>query len=187
VKFDWRQTFSFYQRLSSRERTLVGVAGGALLVILLYTLVWDPLAQGRELLTRHIALREHDLSQMEQMRETYLELLRQYEASQAVLDRVDEKFSLFPHIEATVSQVVGRDHIISMNPQNKVIADAYRQESVELKLSSISLEQLVNMLYQIEKGPHPLRVTRLQVKKRIREPHSFDITATVSMLKALNT
>jgi hypothetical protein len=57
------------------------------------------------------------------------------------------------------------------------------EDSVEFKLTSISLEQLVEMMYGIEKGPHPLRLTRLQVKKRYRDPHTFDVTATVSMLK----
>jgi hypothetical protein len=41
-------------------------------------------------------------------------------------------------------------------------------------------------MYKIEKGAQPLRLTRLQVKKRPREPQTFDVTATVSMLKALD-
>ncbi len=186
MKFDWRQLFSFYQRLSPRERMLLGLAGGAMLVIGLYALVWEPLAQGRELLGRRIAQKERELSELQEMRVAYLELLRQAEASQAVLDKADAKFALFPFIEATVSQVVGRERIASMNPQNKDISDAYREDSVELKLTDIELAQLVDMLYRIEKGPHPLRVTRLQLKKRFRDPHKFDITATVAMLHPKN-
>jgi hypothetical protein len=55
---------------------------------------------------------------------------------------------------------------------------------VELKLREVELEHLVEMMHRIEKGPHPLRITRLQVKKRLRDEHKFDVTATVSMLKA---
>ncbi len=98
----------------------------------------------------------------------------------------DKEFSLFPHIEATVGQVVSRDHIQSMSPQSKVIANAYREESVELRLQDISLDKLVDMLYRIEKGQLPLRVTRLQVKKRSKDPHSFDVIATVSMLMVVD-
>ncbi len=185
MKYDWRQVVNAYQRLSARERTLLGVAGGVLLLIGLYTLVWDPMARGRELLGRRIAQKEKELAEVQELRQTYLELLRQFEASQAVLQKGDDKFSLFPHIEATVSQVVGRERIASMNPQSKTVGDTYREESVELKLTEISLEQLVDMMYRIEKGSHPLRVTRLQVKKRPRDPHTFDVTATVSMLKAI--
>ena len=86
-----------------------------------------------------------------------------------------------------VAQVVGRDKIKSMNPENKEIGGAYREDSVELKLTGISLEQLVDMMYRIEKGQHPLRITRLQVKKEFRDPHMFDVTATVSMLKPMES
>jgi hypothetical protein len=183
MKFDWRQLFNFYQRFSTRERLLLGVAGGAVVVIALYTLVWEPLVVGRETMQNRIAIKQREVVEVQRLRETYLELLRQFEANQAVLDRAEPNFSLFPYIESTVSKLFGRDHISSMNPQSKKLADAYMEDSVEFKLTSISLEQLVDMLYGIEKGPHPLRLTRLQVKKKYRDPHSFDVTATVSMLK----
>lgn len=162
---------------------MLGLAAGAMVVIGLYSFVWQPLAEGRMILARRILTRQRQLEEIRGMRETYMNLLNQLEASQAVLEQADPKFSLFPHIETTVAGVFGRDKIKSMNPDSKVVAGVYREESVELKLSGISLEQLVDMLYRIEKGPHPLRVTRLQIKKQYRDPHSFDVTATVSMLK----
>ena len=85
-----------------------------------------------------------------------------------------------------MSQVLGgREKIASMNPQNKDLGGAYREDSVELKLNGVSLQQLVDLMYHIEKGAQPLRLTRLQVKKKPRDPSSFDVTATVSMLKSL--
>lgn len=175
-----------YLRLSSRERTLVGLAGGAITVILVYTMIWQPIEEERIQLTKRIQTKQHELVEMQQMRETYLDLLNQFDLRQKIIEKADPHFSLFPHIESTVSQVLGgRDKIASMNPQNKEIGGAYREESVELKLNGVSLQQLVDLMYRIEKGPQPLRLTRLQIKKRPREPSTFDVTATVSMLKAL--
>ena len=187
MKYDWRQVFSFFQRFSTRERLLLGGTAGAMLVIGLYTLVWEPLTEARALMQRRIDVKMRELGDIRRMRDNYLDLLRQFEASQTILDTAEENFSLFPYIEATVADVVGRDRIASMNPKTKVINDAYHQESVELKLTAISLEQLVDMMYRIEKGQHPLRVTRLQVKKRRRDPRTFDVTATVSMLEPTDT
>lgn len=185
MKVDWRQLFGFTQRLSPRERTILGVGGAAMVVIGLYSLVWEPLAEGRLRLAQRIAAKQRQLEEIQTMRESYMGLLRQLEASQQVLDQADPKFSLFPYIESTVAQVVGRDKIKSMNPDNKEIGGAYREDSVELKLAGISLEQLADMMYRIEKGQHPLRITRLQVKKQLRDPRMFDVTATVSMLKPM--
>jgi hypothetical protein len=187
VRFlDWRQLVNMIQRLSPRERTLLGLAVGAMLVISLYSFVWQPIEDGRNLLARRIETRKKDLGQIQQMRDVYLDLLNQFELRQKIIEKADPKFSLFPHIEATVGTVVGRDHIQSMNPSNKEIAGAYREESVEIKLTAVTLQQLVDLMYKIEKSVQPLRLTRLQVKKRLREPSTFDVTATVAMLKALN-
>jgi general secretion pathway protein M len=181
----WRAILAYYQRLSPRERLLVGLAGGALLVIALYTLLWEPLEEGRLALARRITVKNAELQEMQHMREVYLDLLNQFELRQKIIDKADPKFSLFPHIEATVGQVVGREKITSMNPQNKELGGgAYREESVEIKLTGITLEQLTDLMYKIEKSPQPLRFTRMQVKKRVREPSTFDLTATVSMLRA---
>lgn len=185
MKLDLGALTNAYQRLSSRERTLVGLAGGALLVIGLYTLIWQPLEDGRALLARRIQTKQRELIEMQQMRESYLDLMTQFELRQGIIKRADPKFSLFPHIEATVGQVVGRENISSMNPQNKDIAGAYREDSVEIKLNAVSLQQLADLMYKIEKGTQPLRFTRLQIKKRLRDPQKFDVTATVSMLKTL--
>ncbi len=185
MKLDLSPILATYQRLSSRERLLVGLAGAAALIIALYTLVWEPLNQGRAELARRIQVKRQELTEMQSMREDYLALLNQFELRQKIIERADPKFSLFPHIEATVGQVVGREKIASMNPTNKDIGDAYREESVEIKLTGISLQQLTDLMYRIEKSPQPLRFTRMSVKKRVRDPQSFDVTATVSMLKAL--
>lgn len=186
MKLDWRALVAAYQRLSGRERLLVGLAGGALLVVALYTLLWEPLEEGRFQLARRIQVKSKELQDMQHMREVYLDLLNQFELRQKIIDKADPKFSLFPHIEATVGQVVGREKITSMNPQNKDLGGgAYREESVEIKLTGVTLEQLDDLMYRIEKSAQPLRITRLQVKKRVREPQTFDVTATVSMLRAL--
>lgn len=184
MRLDPRQLLSFQQRLSTRERRLLWGALAAVVVIGFFMFVLDPLRQRQEMMVKQIGIKEHELEQAQQLRTEYLDLRRQIDALQAVLDRADEKFSLFPYIESTVSGVIGRERITSMNPQNKEVSEGYREDSVELKLREVELQHLVDMMHKIEKGPHPLRITRLQVKKRLRDEHRFDVTATVSMLKA---
>jgi type II secretory pathway component PulM len=186
VNLDLRQLSGFYQRLSRRERVLLGVSLTGALLIGLYTLVWEPLQSAREEIAAEIIRKERQLVAVQRMRADYLELLQQWEAGQAVFVKSDEKIELFPHIEATVSQVgITRDRIVSMNPQSRVVAEIYREESVELKLINLSLTQIVDLMYRIEKGTHSLRITKLSIKKRPRDPRAFDVTATVSLLKVL--
>ena len=183
MAFDPRQLFNFYQRLSPRERLLLGLAVGSVLVISLYSFVWDPMVAGREALQRRIVTKEKELVEIQHQRTHYLDLLRQLEASQAVLVRTDQSFSLFAYLQNAVAQAVSREHIQSMNPTDKNLSDEYQEQAVEIKLTAVSLDQLENVLYRIEKGDYQLRVSRLQVKKRYNDQYNFDITATVSLLK----
>jgi len=187
MNFDWKRILDAYQRLSARERTLTGSALTVGVILGFYTLVWEPLADQRAQAERRILARQQDLVDIKDMRLQYMDLLNRLEVSRSIIDskNIDASFSLFPHIEATVSSVLGgRDKIRSMSPKTKPINDFYREEAVELKLEGIALDQLVDMMVRIEKSKEPLRVTRLQVKKRRRDPQQFDVTATVSMLKA---
>jgi len=183
MALDPRELFNFYQRLSPRERLLLVLAVGSVAIISLYSFVLDPLVSGREMLHKRIAAREKDLAEIQVQRGRYLDMLRQLEASQAVLVKTEPGFSLFAYLQNAVAQVVSREHIASMNPTDKNLSDEYQQQSVEIKLTGVSLDQLVSVMYRIEKGDVALHISRLQVKKRYNDPHSFDITATVSLLK----
>jgi len=186
MNFDWKNPLAFLQRFSARERNLLGLAVAAAVVIAFYTLVWEPLVQAKERTERQIRVKKQELVEIQNLRREYMDLLNRLEASRKIIDpaNFDANFSLFPHIESTVGKVLGgRDKIRSMSPKTKPINDAYVEETVDLKLDGISLKQLVEMMYSIEKGEQPLRFSRLVIKKRRREPHEFDVTATVSMLK----
>ncbi len=186
MNFDWSKITNILQRMSSRERALLGAATAVALVLGFYTLVWEPLTEDHSRAERLIRARQQDLADIKEMRLEYMGLLNRLEVSRNMIDpkNMDGDFALFPHIETTVSAVLGgREKIRSMNPKTKAINDAFREEAVELKLDGISLDQLVDMMVRIEKSKKPLRVTRLQIKKRRRDPQKFDVTATVSMLK----
>lgn len=187
MNFDWRQIINAFQRMSSRERALMGAAAAVACILGFYTLVWEPLTENRARAERLIRSRQQDLADIKELRLEYMDLLNRLEVSRSIIDpkNIESDFSLFPHIESTVSAVLGgREKIRSMSPKTKTINEAYREEAVEFRLDGIALDQLVDMMVRIEKGDKPLRVTRLQVKKRRRDPQQFDVTATVSMLKA---
>ena len=187
MNYDPRQLARYYTRLAPRERLLVGVAGISVVLISLYSFVWEPLQGSRELIARRITAKEKDLAEIQKERETYLELRSRIEANQAVLAQGDPNFSLFAYLDNAVGQTVGREHVTSMNPSSKNIGGDYQEELVEIHLTQISLPQLVDLLYRIEKGDHPLRFSRLQVKKRYNDIRNFDVTATVSLLKAVTS
>jgi general secretion pathway protein M len=187
MKYDPRQLLSYYNRLAPRERLLLSVAVLSVLSISLYSFVWDPLQTSRELLLRRIATKEKELSEIQRERGMYLDLKRRLEANQSATSEGDPNFNLFAYLQNAISQAVSKEHITSMNPSSKNIGTEYQEQMVEIKMQQISLPQLVDLVYRVEKGEHPLRFSRLQIKKRFNDIYNFDVAATVSLLKAAGT
>lgn len=187
MNLDPRQLTAYYNRLAPRERLLLVFAVVTVVVISVYNFVWDPLQSNSQLLSRRIALKEKELAEMQKQRDVYLDLLRHMEANRASLEQGDPNFSLFAYLDTTIAQAVGREHVTSMNPSDKNIGTEYQERLVEIRLTQISLPQLVDLLYRVEKGEHPLHFSRLQIKKRTNDIYNFDVAATVSLLKAVNS
>jgi hypothetical protein len=187
MKYDPRALLSYYARLAPRERWLVGAAALSVVLISLYSFLWEPLQASRTQIARRIVTKEKDLLEIQKERQLYLDLQRRIEANQTALNPGDPSFSLFPYLNNAVTQAVGREHVTSMNPAEKNIPGTdFQEQLVEIHLTQISLPQLVDLMYRIEKGDHPLRFSRLQIKKRHNDIRNFDVTATVSVLKAVN-
>jgi type II secretory pathway component PulM len=184
MNFDPRQLLNYFSRLAPRERLLLGAALISMVVISMYSFVWEPLTSGREMLDRRVKLRERELSEVQRQRDTYLQVVRQIEANKGAISEGDPNFNLLAYLQTTIAQAVSRDHVASMNPSTKNRGNEYQEQLVEIKLTQVSLPQLVDLLYRVEKGDHPLRFSRLQIKKRYNDVRNFDVTAMVSLLAA---
>ena len=182
MSFDLRELFAFWNRLAPRERRLLAAAITTTLVLSLYSFVWDPLQSNQVTIEHRIATKEKELTAIQRQRDQYLILKRQMEANQAAGSETDPNFNLFAYVQTDISQAVIKEHITSMNPSNKTIGD-YTEQLVEVKLQQINLQQITDLLYRVEKGEHPLRFSRLNIKKRYNDIYNFDVAATVSILK----
>jgi len=170
------------ERLSPRERLLVGGAAVVTVLLLAWLLV-STLADRRQALQAQIAAAERDLAEVITMRNRYLRLRADNEAAQRTLTGGGADFSLFSHLESVGREVVGREHIASMNPSTRGISDDLQEEDVEMRLSGVSLRHLTALLYRVEKSDLPLLVSRLQLKKRYDAPSLFDATVLIGRLR----
>ena len=178
--------YAFLQRLSARERLMLSLMLGAVLVAAVYGLVLDPLLTRQAELRDDFAPKVAELRAVQRMRDRYMSLLQQLVAAEGSVTPDDpaDPFQPLKYIETAVAAVVSPTKIKSMEPQVKEMVAGYREEAVDLRLSELSLADIVDLMYRLEKqADRPLRITRLQMKKRPRDPYSFDVSATVSLLK----
>ena len=170
---------NFFQNLGARERLFVVGGVAALLLILLYAVVIEPLTTRSSQLDRQIAKTQLDVQELQTLQ-------REYQAHKQVLDNINAKlqrqksFAIFSHLEKLAGDTGIRSKILYMKPTVSTPNDAYEEESVEIKMEGVTLEQLIRYLYQIENSPQFLKIKRLYIKPRLDNRQLLTATFRVS-------
>jgi hypothetical protein len=171
-------------RLSSRERLSVGAAALALGVIVGYVFVIDPVWEMHLRLHARIATKEREVREVAELRRTYETLRHEVDGlhlSQSGLPR-STALSPFAVLEGLATSTFGRDKLTAINPTGHETYEGVNQETIELKLSGVSLQDVVALLYKMDTAGSTLRCTNLTIKKRYKDPYTFDVTLTAIAL-----
>lgn len=172
-------------RLSSRERFAVGAAALALGITVVYLLVIDPIWETHRRLHARIATKEREVREVAALGRAYEALRREVEGlrpPQGDASRSDQPqstaLSPFAVLEGLATSTFGRDKLTAINPAGHETHEGVNQETIELKLSGVSLQDVVALLYKMDAAGSTLRCANLTIKKRYKDPYTFDVTLT---------
>ncbi len=180
-RIDLRVVTAFLARLSLREQRFVGAAALLLGGTLLYLLVVDPLWEADTRLRVRVAAKERELQEVMTLSRTYRILRQEVEKSRPV---TSTNVSPITFLESLTSGTIGRDKVTGISPGGHETHAGADQETVELTLSGVSLRELVELLYKIDTASVPLRTVRLAIKKRYKDPYTFDVSCTTVAISA---
>jgi type II secretory pathway component PulM len=173
------QLQSRYQKLESRERTLVKLAGGVLALFLAYNFIYMPISNWRDSLDTTLETRRREIGEVQHLVENYVERKKQLQQAERNTVPIGKDFSLFSVIESSLTKTVGHDKIASINPDaDRKLSDGFIQYSVDLKLQNVSLGQIVDALYGVKTLSAPVAVSNMRVTRRIQDPHTYDVEMT---------
>lgn len=170
---------SRYDKLESRERLLVQLAGAVLGLFLIYNFVYLPIADWHESIETTIETRRREISDVQHLVDTYLQRKTELQEAEKSTLPIDKNFSLFSVIEKSLTQSVGHDKIASITPgSDRKVSDGFTQYTVELKLQNVNLGQIVDALYGVKTLSAPVAVSNLRITRRTQDTHSFDVEMT---------
>jgi len=173
------QLQSRYQKLESRERTLVKIAGVVVALFMAYNFIYTPISNWRDSLDTTLETRRHEIGEVQHLVENYLERKKQLQQAEKNTVPIGKDFSLFSVIEKSLTTTVGHDKIASINPDaDRKLSDGFVQYSVDLKLQNVSLGQIVDALYGVKTLSAPVAVSNMRVTRRLQDPHSYDVEMT---------
>ena len=152
---------------------LFGGVAAALILLYVYALApfTSDLSRKRELIPR----KEKDLAEMKVLKEQYLEIQARLREAQAAAAK---RGPLLTEIENITKRANLGGKIVSLKPQAGVQTEGFKESIVEVKLDNITLYDVVNYVYLLEK--EALRIRKLQFKPRYDNPKLLNATVLVS-------
>ena len=159
-----------------------------LVLFLFFKVAIDPLFKHSADLDRQIVTARRQLAELRTMQQ-------EYQRQKSVVDTINnqlkkqQNFAIFSRLEEFAGQTGIRNKILYMKPTVSTPSEVYNEESVEIKMEGVTLEQLVRYLHQVENSPQLLKIKRLEIKPRFDNRQILTATFRVSAftLKEGNT
>jgi len=179
---------NFWRQLQPRERLFLGGGVAVLVLFLFFKVAIDPLFKHAADLDRQIVTARRQLAELRTMQQ-------EYQRQKSVVDTINtqlkkqQNFANFSSLEEFAGQTGIRNKILYMKPTVSTPSEVYNEESVEIKMEGVTLDQLVRYLHQVENSPQLLKIKRLEIKPRFDNRQILTATFRVSAftLKEGNT
>ena len=162
-------------KLESRDKKALVFGGGAAAIILLYVFVLSPLATDLSRKRELIPKKERDVVEMRALKEQYQVMQQRLQQAQAAGSK---RGPLLTEIENITKRANLSNKIVSLKPQAGMQTETFKESIVEIKLDNITLYDMVNYVYLLEKDS--LRIKKLHFKPRYDNPKLLNSTILVS-------
>jgi type II secretory pathway component PulM len=179
----WAAGQGWYEKREPREKVLLQIAGALIAVMVLYGMIYSPIMSLRASLDERVAARVQDLIEVRALMPRYERLQRDLQIAEHRTVPSGPNFSLFSVIEQSLTRSVGRERIASITPSpDHQVPGGYHQYTVDVKLTNLSLAQVVNTLYGVQSLSVPISVSNLQLRQHPQDTHVFDADLICSAL-----
>ncbi len=163
------------KKLESREKKVLLIGGIAAAAILLYIYALSPLMDDLGRKRDLIPKREKELAEMREMAKQYREVQQRLKEAQAAASK---RGPLLTEIENVTRRANLSGKIVSLKPQTGAQAAGYTESVVEVRLDGITLYDVVNYVFLLEK--ETFRIKKLTFKPRYDNPKLLNATILVA-------
>jgi len=162
-------------KLEPKDKKTLIVGAIAALIIVLYAFVVSPLTSDLTRKRELIPKKERDLVEMRVLKDQYLDMNQRLQQAQAAAAK---RGPLLTEIENLTKRANLNSKMVSLKPQIGVQTEAFKESIVEIRLDNITLYDIVNYVYLLEKDG--LRIKKLNFKPRYDNPKLLNSTILVS-------
>lgn len=171
---------SFFGNLQAREKIFVVCAALVIVGVLVFQLGFAPLLDRSAILDRQLRSADSQLAEIHTLQQDYLQQKSVVDRINTQLKQQQKNFAIFSHLEKLAGETSIRDKILYMKPTVNTPNEIYDEESVEIKMEGVTLEQLIRYLHQVENSSQLLKIKRLYIKPRLDDRQILSVIFRVS-------
>ncbi len=171
------------KRLNRREKIMVASGAALLAFFFVFQFVVSPVLDRLDLLDRIIPKKEQELAEIIQLKNEYDALKRSGRQTARRVGKGEGTVTL-SYLESLAEKAGLKKNIRYMKPLGKSKGEGYLENSMEIKLSRIPIEQLVRFLYDIENSKKPVKVTELDILINKRDVSTLDAKIQIASFES---
>ena len=152
--------------LQRREKIAIAAACAALLLFLILQLIIFPIMNRRTRLSKAIITKTSNLQEIHSLKAEYQSKSRSSVDMERRLKRRQDTFTLFSLIDRLAGKSGIKGNIIYMKPSTANIKNSsLKLSTVEMKLNSLTMEQLTTFLHGVENIRNVVWIKRITLSK----------------------
>ena len=156
-----------FNKLNKRERYAIMLGVGVVGIFLVVQFIIEPVLRKSEQKRNNLQTKVAMLSQMRQWQTEYEGLTQKANISKSRFGKRQRGFTLFSFLDRLAVDAGIKDRVTSMKPTKRVQKNSpYKLSRVEMKLESITLEQLTNYLYGVETSKNMVDIKKISISKK---------------------
>lgn len=161
-------------RLGRKEKILISGAGCAVAFFLLFELLVFPFYEKKGRLEAGVRAKQKALKEVRVLGAEYEVRKHKTLALKRIVSARKKGFALFSYLENAAGQADVKDHIKYMKPSDAKEAGPFRESSVEMKLTDVTLKELLDYLHAIESPRNAIYVKRISIRESKRKSEYLD-------------
>jgi general secretion pathway protein M len=166
----------YFSRMESRTRIRWGIGLSSLLIL---AIILTGLNTRIAFLVKKRAAREADISEM------ILLKLRFQEANAGAQKLAIRMDATRP--DDSPAKIIDEIGIKGKGVQFRQVKGetrgGYVEDATEVRIEGVTVNEAVNLIYRLEKGPKPVIIKKTLIKTRFDDPAKLDLTLTLALLK----
>jgi general secretion pathway protein M len=153
-------------KLQKRERIVVTGGAIALVILLVLQLVIFPIIDNRSRLKKLIVDKRLELQEVQSLKTEVADVTRSLQLTEEQLKKRPQGFTLFSFLDTLAGRTGIKQNITYMKPSSTNIKNSpYALSLVEMKIQSLTMEQLVNYLHGVENAPQQIWIKQMSIVK----------------------